>query len=134
MTGPVRSERLGRPATIVGWTALAALVALGVVVGGPAGGVTALVGLAVAAWRGDRAVAGLALLALCAAAVVTVVEAPTTGDAADYLFDFALDRPLAAELGRIAGILVLVAVALAAARERAPTSAPTGSDLEHPDA
>jgi hypothetical protein len=50
------------------------------------------------------------------------VEAPGTGDARDYLFDFALDRPLAAEAGRIAGVLALVAVVLAAARERAPTS------------
>jgi hypothetical protein len=127
------SERLGRPTTVAGWLAVAALLAVGVVVGGPIGGVTALVGLGVGWWRGPRPVAGLALLALVVAALVTVLEAPTTGEASDYLFDFALDRPLAAELGRIAGVLVIVAVALAATRERAPTSAPT-HDVEQPDA
>ena len=50
-----------------------------------------------------------------AAALATVLEAPATGEAGDYLFDFALDRPLAAQLGRVAGVLFVVAVALAAA-------------------
>jgi hypothetical protein len=92
-----------------------------------------VVGLAVAWWRSARAVAGLALVALVAAALLTVLEAPATGEASDYLFDFALDRPLAAELGRVAGVLVIVAVALAAARERAPTS-PSTHEAEQPDA
>ena len=121
-----------RPATVLGWLALGALVAVGVVVGGAPGGLAAVAGLGIAWWRGHRAVAGAALLALVAAAVVTVVEAPASGDAGDYLFDFALDRPIAAELGRIAGVLVIVAIALAAARERATTSAATRADLEHP--
>jgi hypothetical protein len=111
-----------RPTTLVGWLAVAALVAVGVVIGGAIGGVTALVGLAVAWWRGYRDVAGLALFVLIAAAVATVLEAPATGQASDYLFDFALDRPVAAQLGRVAGVLFVVAVALAAVRERAPTS------------
>lgn len=111
-----------RPTTVLGWLALAALVAVGVAIGGPIGGVTAIVGIVVAWWRGARDVAGLALFVLVAAAVTTVLEAPATGEASDYLFDFALDRPLAAQLGRIAGVLFVVAVALAAARERAPTS------------
>jgi MFS family permease len=127
------SERLERPTTLAGWVAVGALVAVGVVVGGPIGGVTTLVGLAVAWWRSSRAVAGLALVALVAAALLTVLEAPATGEAGDYLFDFALDRPLAAALGRIAGVLVVVAVALAATRERAPTSALTHK-VEQPDA
>ena len=111
-----------RPTTLAGWLAVAALVAFGVVIGGPVGGVTVVIGLVVAGWRGYRDVAGLALLVLVAAALVTVLEAPATGEAADYLFDFALDRPLAAQLGRAAGVLFVVAVALAAVRERAPTS------------
>ena len=88
------------------------LVVIGVVIGGPVGGVAAVAGLLLACWRGYRAVACAALLVLLVAAVLTVVEAPTTGQAPDYLFDFALDRPLAAEVGRVAGILAFVAVAL----------------------
>jgi hypothetical protein len=111
-----------RPTTLLGWLAVAALVAVGVVIGGPIGGLTVVVGLVVAWWRGYRDVAGLALFVLVAAAVATVLEAPATGEASDYLFDFALDRPLAAQLGRVAGVLFVVAVALAAVRERAPRS------------
>jgi MFS family permease len=99
-----------------------AIVAVGLLIGGPIGGITALVALGLARWRGYRAVALAALIVLVIAAVLTVVEAPATGDARDYLFDFALDRPLAAEAGRIAGVLALVAAVLAAARERAPAS------------
>jgi hypothetical protein len=111
-----------RHSTPLGWLGTAALVAVGVVIGGYAGGLAAVAGLVVASWRGYRAVAGFALLLVVAAAVATVLEAPATGEAVDYLFDFALDRPLAAQLGRAAGVLFVVAVALAAVRERAPTS------------
>jgi hypothetical protein len=100
----------------------AVLVAVGVVVGGLVGGLAALAGVALARWQGYRSVAAAALVALVVAALLTAFEAPATGDASDYLFDFALDRPLAAEAGRIAGILVLVAVVLAAIREREPSS------------
>lgn len=98
------------------------LVAVGIVIGGIVGGVAALAAALLAGWRGYRTVALAALVLLVITAVLTVVEAPTTGQAHDYLFDFALDRPLAAEVGRIAGIFVLVAVVLAAVREREPSS------------
>ncbi|MEX2255489.1 MAG: hypothetical protein WEC34_08625 [Acidimicrobiia bacterium] len=98
------------------------LVAIGIVIGGAVGGVTALVAVGIGRWRGARAVAAAALMALVVAAVLTVVEAPATGDAPDYLFDFALDRPRAATASLIAGVFALVAVVLAAVHERAPTS------------
>jgi MFS family permease len=105
------------------------LVVVGVVVGGPIGGLAALGGLGLAGWRGYRTVGAAALVALVVAALLTVLEAPATGDAPDYLFDFALDRPLAATAGLVAGVLTLVAVALAALHERAPTS-PVNADPE----
>lgn len=110
----------GRPMTSTGRVIGAiALLAVGVVIGGAIGGVAALVALGLARWRGYRAVALAALVLLVVAAVLTVVEAPATGEARDYLFDFALDRPLAAEAGRIAGVFAVVAVVLAAVVERA---------------
>lgn len=99
-----------------------ALVAVGIVIGGGVGGVAALAAVLLAAWRGHRGVALVALVLLVLTAVLTVVEAPTTGQAPDYLFDFARDRPLAAEAGRIAGVFVLVSVVLAAIGEREPSS------------
>jgi hypothetical protein len=120
-------------ASIVGGVAL---VAVALVIGGPIGGLAAIAGLVIAAWRGYRAVAAGALLALGVAAVLTVIEAPATGEAPDYLFDFALDRPLAAQAGRVAGVLALVAVTVAAMRERAPTSEVTAThgEQEQPSA
>jgi hypothetical protein len=120
-------------ASIVGGVAL---VAVALVIGGPIGGLAAIVGLGIATWWGYRAVAAGALLALGVAAVLTIIESPATGEAADYLFDFALDRPLAAQAGRVAGVLALVAVVLAAMQERAPTSevAATHGEQEPPDA
>ena len=112
------APRIGRGAVV---TAVV-LVAVGVLIGGLVGGVAALAALGIAQWRGDRAVAAAALVALVVAALLSVLEAPATGEAVDYLFDFARDRPLAAEVGRIAGVFVLVAVALAAIREREPSS------------
>jgi MFS family permease len=111
------------------------LVVVAAIVGGPVGALAALAGLAIAAWRGYRAVAAAALVALVIAAVLTVLEAPATGRAPDYLFDFALDRPLAADAGLCAGILLLVAVVLGARREREATSriARPPTDQEHPD-
>jgi hypothetical protein len=120
------SDRRSRPgATIVGRLAL---VAAAVVIAGPVGAATAIAGLLIARWRGYRSVAAAAVVALVLAAVLTVVEAPATGQARDYLFDFALDRPLAAEAGRVAGVFALVAVVLAAVRERGPSSASTQTD------
>jgi hypothetical protein len=101
------------------------LVAVGVVIGGLAGGLAALGAVGIGQWRGYRAVAGAALVALVAAALLAAFEAPATAQPTDYLFDFALDRPLAAEVGRIAGIFVIVAVALAAVGERERSSPPS---------
>jgi MFS family permease len=98
------------------------LVAVGVVIGGVIGGLAAAVAVAIGLWRDYRVVAAVALVALIVAALLTAFEAPATAEPADYLFDFALDRPLAAQVGRIAGVFVLVAVVLAAIRERAPSS------------
>jgi hypothetical protein len=100
------------------------LVAIGALVGGVVGGIAAIFGLAIARWRGYRAVALAALVALVVAALLTVIEAPATAETRDYVFDFALDRPLAADAGLVAGVLAVVAVALAAVRERAPSSTP----------
>jgi len=98
------------------------LVAVGIVIGGVVGAVAAVVAVAVGHWRGYRAVAAAALAALVLAALLTAFEAAATARPTDYLFDFARDRPLAAEVGRIAGVFALVAVALAAILEREPTS------------
>jgi membrane protease YdiL (CAAX protease family) len=98
------------------------LVAVGIVIGGVVGALAAVAAVAVGYWRDYRTVAAVALVALVVAALLTAFEAPATAQPSDYLFDFALDRPLAAQVGRIAGVFVLVAVVLAAIRERAPSS------------
>ena len=97
----------------------AVLIALGAGIGGPVGGLAAVAGLAVARRRGYRTVAAGAMVALGVAAVLTVVEARATGASIDYLFNFALDRPLAADAGVVAGVLGLVAIVLATREERA---------------
>jgi hypothetical protein len=112
------------------WLTAVVLVAVGILIGGVIGGLAAVVAVAIGLWRDYRVVAAVALGALVAAALLTAFEAPATAEPADYLFDFALDRPLAAEVGRIAGIFVLVAVVLAAIRERAPSSTAHDSTSE----
>ena len=109
------------------WVTAVVLVAIGIVIGGVVGGLAAAVAVAIGVWRDYRVVAAVALVALVVAALLTAFEAPATAEPADYLFDFALDRPLAAEVGRIAGVFVLVAVVLAAIRERAPSSSANDS-------
>lgn len=104
------------------WVTGVVLVAVGVLIGGVVGGLAAAAAVAIGLWRDHRVVAAVALIALVVAALLTAFEAPATAEPADYLFDFALDRPLAAQVGRIAGVFVLVAVVLAAIRERAPSS------------
>jgi hypothetical protein len=94
------------------------LVTLGAFLGGLVGGLAAVLGLLLARWRGYRFVAACALAVLVVAALLSVVEAPA--DAHHYIFHFAEDRPLAAEAGRIAGVFVMIFLALAAWRERAP--------------
>jgi len=96
---------------------LTAIVTAGWFVGGPIGVVAAALAVAVALWRGPRVVAGLAFVALLATAVLTVVEAPTGPDQRGV--EFVTGRPLAAETGRIAGVLALVSIGVAIARERA---------------
>lgn len=105
--------------TVVGW---AVLVAIGVGFGGIVGGLAALAGLGLARWQGPRGVAAGSFVMLALAALLTVVEAPASGRAADYLFDFALERPWASRAGLAAGVLALVAIILAARAERAPTT------------
>lgn len=100
------------------------LVAIGVGVGGIIGGLAALAGLGIGHWRGPRAVAASAFGMLLLAALLTVLEAPATGRASDYLFDFALDRPDASDAGLAAGVLALVAIVLAARVERAGSAPP----------
>ena len=102
------------PARAVG---LAAIVAVGWFIGGPIGLVVAALALALALWRGPRLVAGLACVALVATALLTAVEAPTGPNARGVRF--VTDRPLTSETGRIAGVLALVSIAVAIARERA---------------
>jgi MFS family permease len=98
------------------------LVGVGIVIGGLVGALAALAAVLLGAWRGPRAVAAVAFVLLVAAALLTAFEAPATGQARDYLFDFARDRPLAADAGLVAGVFVLAAVVLAAVREREPSS------------
>jgi hypothetical protein len=104
------------------WISGIVLAGVGIAIGGLVGALAAVAAVVVGFWRGYRTVAAVALAALVVAAVLTAFEAPATGQAPDYLFDFALDRPLASEAGRIAGIFFLVAVVLAAIREREPSS------------
>ena len=112
------------------WVTVVVLVAIGIVIGGLVGGLAAAVAVAVGVWRDHRVVFAVALVALVVAALLTAFEAPATAAPTDYLFDFALDRPLAAEVGRIAGVFVLVGVVLAAIRERAPSSTAHDSPSE----
>jgi hypothetical protein len=112
------------------WVTAVVLVAVGVLIGGVIGGLAAAVAVAIGLWRDSRVVAAVALVALVVAGLLTAFEAPATAEPADYLFDFALDRPLAAQVGRIAGVFVLVAVVLAAICERAPSSAAHDSTSE----
>ncbi len=102
------------------------VVAIGAGVGGVVGGLAALAALGLARWRGPRAVAAGAFVMLAVACVLTVLEAPASGRAADYLFNFALDRPWASHAGLAAGVLTLVGIVLAARDERAPSSTDGG--------
>jgi len=96
---------------------LVAIVAVGWFVGGPIGLIVAALALAIALWRGPRFVAGLAFVALLATAVLTAVEAPTGQGARGV--SFVIGRPVASEIGRIAGVLALVSIGVAIAGERA---------------
>jgi hypothetical protein len=96
---------------------LVAIIGAGWFVGGPIGFVVAALALALALWRGPRFVAGLAFVALLATAVLTAVEAPTGPGARGI--GFVVNRPVASEVGRIAGVLALASIGVAVARERA---------------
>lgn len=102
------------------------VVAVGAGIGGLVGGLAALAGLGLARWRGPRAAAAGALAMLALAALLSVLEAPASGRAVDYLFDFALDRPVASDAGLAAGVLAFVSIVLAARAERASPPGPTG--------
>ncbi|MFO7591616.1 MAG: hypothetical protein R6X23_12085 [Acidimicrobiia bacterium] len=102
------------------------VVVVGAGVGGLVGGVAALAGLGLARWRGPRAPAAAAFAMLALAALLSVLEAPATGRAVDYLFDFALDRPVASDAGLAAGVLAFVSIVLLARAERARPPGPSG--------
>ena len=110
------------------WAGVVALVVVAWFIGGLAGGAAAIGGIALGSWRGPKAVAAASLAALVVTAVLTLVEEEATGKG--YTFDFARDRTLAAVAGRVAGVLLLVAVGLAADRERTrrPDAAPADDD------
>jgi hypothetical protein len=105
------------PARFVG---IAATIAAGWFVAGLIGFAAAAVGLAVAHWRGPRFVAGLAFAALLVTVFLTVVEG-TTGPRKPSV-EFVTERPLASDTARIAGVLVLVSISVAVARERSADS------------
>lgn len=92
-------------------------VVLAVLVGGVPGGLIVLTAAIETAPGRRRAPAGVALGLLVLAALATVLEAPLAVSAIGL--DYALDRPLADAAGRLAGVALLVAVAVAAIAERA---------------
>lgn len=120
---------LPRPASLA---IVAGVVAAAFLLHGPVGAVLVVVGLAVTPpAAGARAGAGAAVCLLAVAALATVLEAPLRGSPPDEgLFapprlslDYALERPMAAEAGRLAALALLAAVgtsALAAAPRPAP--------------
>ena len=136
MTDRTHTRPTVEPVPLVG--ALVLLV-LGAGLGGFVGAGAALVGLAVARRWGSRAPVAAAIVMLALAAVLSVVEAPASGRGPDYLFDFALDRPVASDLGLAAGVLALVSLVLAAWFERAARSSTEGpgsraaDDPDHPE-
>jgi hypothetical protein len=84
--------------------------------------IVAVIAVPIALWRGPRVIAGAALAALVIAAILTISEARTTNTQYNTLF--AARRPLAAEAGRAAGVLILVSLGVALERERRSSSAP----------
>ncbi len=124
MSTAMRDGARARWLPIAGWCVL---VVIGTGVGGIVGGLAAVAAIGLDRWRGPRAVAAGAFTMLALAALLTVVEAPASGRAAEYLFDFALDRPLASNAGLAAGILALIAIVLAARAERAPAASAAGA-------
>ena len=103
-----------------------AVVAVAWFFAGVVGIVAATVGLALIAVVGPRWVAAAGLAGLAGAAVATVTE---TQLSRAYGSDFAVNRPIAAEMARVAGILVLVALVGFVRRERANrVASSTGAD------
>jgi hypothetical protein len=81
----------------------------------------AVLGIALNELAGPRWVAVSAVAALVVAAIATLVESSSTNIA------FSATRPVAAGAGRVAGVLVLVALAGFVARERGATDRHEGS-------
>jgi len=96
-----------------------AVVGIAWLFAGLTGVLASAVELVIYRFAGPRWAAAAALAALIVAALATVLEAPTASAA----LSFAVQRPVASEAGRIAGVLAFVAVVTAAVRERVPRSA-----------
>lgn len=96
-------------------------VILAVLLGGVPGALIVLTAAIETQGGRRRAPAATALGLLALAALATVWGAPLTRGSVNL--DYALDRPVAAAAGRLAGVAMLVAVAVAAAAERVPVLA-----------
>lgn len=111
--------RAGNPTSSLPLAPVAVTVILALLIGGVPGALILLTAAVVTAPGRRRAPAGAALGLLALAAVASVVEAPLA--VSGIGLDYALDRPVAAAAGRLAGVALLVAVAIAAVTERAPS-------------
>jgi len=122
--GATRWMKLDRR-TAKGAAAIVTLMALGfVLIGFEVAPVALLAILAAVAWRRDpgRPLAFAACVMLVVAALGTAVLVPVSSDT--WSMSFAADRELAADAGRLAGVLVAVASVLLAYTERSPLSPP----------
>jgi hypothetical protein len=94
-------------------------LAFGALFGGFVGAAVAAIGIGIVWWRGPRTTVGIAIACLVVSALAAVTE---TGLPDNY-DNFGLDRPIAAQAARAAGILAMVALIAFARRERAPRPA-----------
>jgi hypothetical protein len=103
---------------------VAAVLATGWAFGGTVGLVTTAIALPIAVVVGPRLVAAGAFASLLVAALATIFEVWPTSD---FYADFAQRRPIAAEAGRVAGLLLFVSLVISAYRERSrtPVTRPT---------
>lgn len=105
-------------------------VVLALLIGGAPGGLIVLTAAVQTAPGRRSAPAAVALGLLTLAAVATVLEAPLA--VSDIGLDYALDRPVAAAAGRLAGVALLVAVTVAAVTVRASAASQGESDVLRP--
>jgi hypothetical protein len=102
------------------WVVDVAVVAGGFLMAGTVGLATAIVATAAVHRLGRRAPAWGAVAALGIAAVTTAADPWNRGE--EVLFEFAARHSLAATSARVAGVLLLVAVAAFIRAERRPRS------------